>query len=105
MNDIQMSSLLGQLRSLSARAAVQSPSIAPAAPSTAGFGDVFRSALESVNRQQTDAARLTQDFERGRAELPDAMLAMQKSQVSFKAMTEVRNKLVQAYQDILNMPI
>jgi flagellar hook-basal body complex protein FliE len=38
-------------------------------------------------------------------ELPEVMLEMQKASVSFRAVTEVRNKLVEAYQTIMNMPI
>jgi flagellar hook-basal body complex protein FliE len=37
--------------------------------------------------------------------LPEVMIALQKASLSFQAMTEVRNKLVNAYQDIMNMPI
>jgi flagellar hook-basal body complex protein FliE len=46
-------------------------------------------------------------FEQGVAgvELPQVMLEMQKASVSFRAVTEVRNKLVDAYQSIMNMPI
>jgi len=37
--------------------------------------------------------------------LPEVMIALQKASLSFQAMTEVRNRLVSAYQDIMNMPI
>ena len=46
-------------------------------------------------------------FERGApgVDLPQVMIEMQKSSVSFRAVTEVRNRLVSAYQDIMNMPV
>jgi flagellar hook-basal body complex protein FliE len=46
-------------------------------------------------------------FERGTpgVELSDVMLEMQKANVSFRALTEVRNRFVSAYQEIMNMPI
>ena len=37
--------------------------------------------------------------------LPEVMIALQKASLSFQAMTEVRNRLVSAYQEIMNMPI
>jgi flagellar hook-basal body complex protein FliE len=40
-----------------------------------------------------------------RADLARVMVAMQQSQVAFRATVEVRNRLVQAYQDVMNMPI
>jgi len=46
-------------------------------------------------------------FERGvpGVELPQVMLEMQKANVSFRALTEVRNKFVEAYREIMNMPL
>ena len=39
------------------------------------------------------------------ASLPEVMIALQKASLSFQAMTEVRNRLVNAYQEVMNMPI
>jgi flagellar hook-basal body complex protein FliE len=46
-------------------------------------------------------------LERGdmNASLPEVMIALQKASLSFQAMTEVRNRLVSAYQEIMNMPM
>jgi flagellar hook-basal body complex protein FliE len=38
-------------------------------------------------------------------DLTEVMVAVQKASLSFQAMTQVRNKLVQAYQDVMNMPV
>ena len=53
------------------------------------------------------AARFANAFEVGQSgvDLTDVMIASQKASVSFQAMTQVRNKLVQAYQDIMQMPV
>jgi flagellar hook-basal body complex protein FliE len=60
-----------------------------------------------VNQQQKTASSMAAAFERGApgVDLPQVMIEMQKSSVSFRAVTEVRNRLVSAYQDIMNMPV
>ena len=72
-----------------------------------GFGDALTRVIDQVSQTQDQANQLADRFERGDREtsLAQVMLAMQKAQVSFKAMAEVRNRLVQAYQDIQNMPL
>jgi len=74
---------------------------------SSSFANVLKQGLDGVNAQQSKAATLATQFEQGVAgvELPQVMLEMQKASVSFRAVTEVRNKLVDAYQSIMNMPI
>jgi flagellar hook-basal body complex protein FliE len=71
------------------------------------FSNVMKQGLESVNQTQQRASDLATQFERGvpGIELPQVMLEMQKASVSFRAVTEVRNRFVSAYQEIMNMPI
>ena len=71
------------------------------------FKTMFGSAVDKVNEQQKTAAQLATRFEQGdpAIDLPEVMIALQKSSVSFQAMTQVRNKLVEAYKDIMNMPV
>lgn len=71
------------------------------------FSNMFKNAIDSVNTQQKISSDLATRFEQGDAsvDLPEVMIAMQKSSVSFQAMTQVRNKLVEAYKDIMNMPV
>lgn len=71
------------------------------------FSNVLKDALTQVNHTQNQATQMTQAFELGdpRADLAQVMLSMQKSTVAFKATVEVRNRFVQAYQDIMNMPL
>jgi flagellar hook-basal body complex protein FliE len=72
-----------------------------------GFGSVMSNAIDNVSRVQNDAGQLQAAFEMGdpKADLARVMVAMQQSQVAFRATVEVRNRLVQAYQDVMNMPI
>ena len=71
------------------------------------FADMLKSAVDNVNSLQKDATSLAQAYERGEdgVDLPQVMIGLQKSSVSFEAMTQVRNKLVDAYEKIMNMPI
>ena len=72
-----------------------------------GFSETLNNAIDNVSRTQNHAAGLQQAFEMGdpRADLARVMVAMQQSSVAFRATAEVRNRLVQAYQDVMNMPI
>jgi flagellar hook-basal body complex protein FliE len=72
-----------------------------------GFAKLLKQGIESVNSTQARASDLATKFERGvpGVELPQVMLEMQKANVSFRALTEVRNKFVEAYREIMNMPL
>ncbi|MFC3681467.1 flagellar hook-basal body complex protein FliE [Bacterioplanoides pacificum] len=71
------------------------------------FQQMFTNAINTVNENQKTSGDLQQRFEQGdpSVDLPEVMIAMQKSSVSFQAMTQVRNKLVEAYKDVMNMPV
>ncbi|MEP3348871.1 MAG: flagellar hook-basal body complex protein FliE [Marinomonas sp.] len=73
----------------------------------ADFSEMLKNAVNNVNTLQKDATQLAQSYERGDegVDLPQVMIGLQKSSVSFEAMTQVRNKLVDAYEKIMNMPI
>ena len=77
---------------------------APAAPS---FSQTLQGALAGVNQAQQTSGKLAAAFERGdpNADLARVMVASQQSQLAFRATVEVRNRLVQAYQDVMNMPL
>jgi flagellar hook-basal body complex protein FliE len=72
-----------------------------------GFGEVFQQAISSVNDIQQQAGKLATSFEQGdpKVSLAQVMVASQKASVSFQALTQVRNHLVDAYKDIMNMPV
>lgn len=75
--------------------------------SNSQFSDMLNNAVNQVNSTQKTSANMASRFEQGdvNVDLPDVMIAAQKASVSFQAMNEVRNKLVSAYQDIMNMPV
>ena len=79
----------------------------PAQTGASEFAKLLRQGVDAVNQQQQTASSLAAAFERGTpgVELPQVMLEMQKCSVSFRALTEVRNRLVSAYQEIMNMPL
>jgi flagellar hook-basal body complex protein FliE len=72
-----------------------------------GFAKILKQGLDTVNSTQMKATDLANKFERGvpGVELPQVMLEMQKANVSFRALAEVRNKFVEAYREIMNMPL
>lgn len=75
-------------------------------PSRADFGGALRQAIDAVNDLQQTAATSSNDFAAGReTDLVKVMIDSQKANVGFQAMVQVRNRMVTAYQDIMNMPI
>ena len=70
------------------------------------FGDLMQQAIGQVNETQMQASSLTKAFELGEnVDLSAVMIAVQKSRISFEALTQVRNKLLSAYQDVMNMSV
>lgn len=72
-----------------------------------GFASALKASLDQVSAAQNTAAQLGQQFEKGvgNVDLNDVMLAMQKANVGFQAAIQVRNRMVSAYQTIMNMQI
>jgi flagellar hook-basal body complex protein FliE len=116
-----ISSILSQIRSYQSQVGQAAPTqVADAARSTTieglngtqgsqtpSFSATLRSAISGVNETQQKAGNLAKAFELGdpNAGLAKVMVAAQQSQVAFRATVEVRNRLVQAYQDVMNMPL
>ncbi len=74
---------------------------------TGGFSSVLKTSLDQVNQSQQTATKLAQDFETGASNvnLTEVMVSMQKANIAFQATVQVRNKLVSAYHDIMNMQV
>jgi flagellar hook-basal body complex protein FliE len=70
------------------------------------FADVLKSSLDEVNslQQKADAA-ITALATGDKASLHDTMIAMEQADVSFRLMMQVRNKIVEAYQEIMRMQV
>jgi flagellar hook-basal body complex protein FliE len=117
MSNMQIDSVLAQIRSLQQQVKLGAPTItrpgnAAAAAGVQGgnatsFANVLKQGLDRVNEAQNRASDVATKFERGvpGVELSQVMLESQKASVAFRATVEVRNRLVSAYQDIMNMPI
>ena len=74
---------------------------------TPKFGDLLSNAVNSVNDIQMKSATMSKAYEQGdpSVSLTQVMIQSQKASVSFQALTQVRNKVVKAYEDIMNMPV
>ncbi|MDH3712554.1 MAG: flagellar hook-basal body complex protein FliE [Gammaproteobacteria bacterium] len=71
------------------------------------FSAVFRQYIDQVNSVQQQATALAADFESGArdVQLLDVMVSLQKSRIAFEALTQVRNRFLSAYQEIMNMQV
>lgn len=74
---------------------------------TTGFGDMLKEAVGQVNDLQQTASSMRTAYEQGdpTMDISRVMIASQKASVSFEALTQVRNRVVKAYEDIMNMPV
>jgi flagellar hook-basal body complex protein FliE len=99
-----MTRLLGEMQRLAATAESRPEQ---RTSETTGFAELLQSSIQAVNDAQATASDMAAALERGdrSVALPEVMIALQKASLSFQAMTEVRNRLVNAYQEIMNMPI
>jgi flagellar hook-basal body complex protein FliE len=71
-----------------------------------GFSDLVSGALGQVNQLQVQSSEMRDAFDRGEnMALTDVVLGMQKSSLAFEATLQVRNKVLKAYEEILNMPV
>lgn len=107
MSEIDISKVLGQMRAMAAQAQTGVTGVADHATSGVNFSQLLADSINKVNEVQMDAGRMTNSFESGdpQTDLTQVMISLQKASVSFQAMTQVRNKLVDAYKDIMNMPV
>jgi flagellar hook-basal body complex protein FliE len=76
-------------------------------PGGLSFGNVLRAGIERVNEAQQQSGASQRAFERGDpgVDLPQVMIDMQKASLAFRGAVEVRNRMVAAYQEIMNMPV
>ena len=106
---IEINRLMLDMRAMQMDAKAQPKSAVQAAPEAgaSSFSDMLGNAINKVSETQQASSQLSNAFEIGKSgvDLTDVMIASQKASVSFQALTQVRNKLVQAYQDIMQMPV
>ncbi|MFA6921905.1 MAG: flagellar hook-basal body complex protein FliE [Gallionella sp.] len=98
--------LLAQMRVAAAAAGLRQPE--PAAQSArVDFSNVLKNTLDGVAQSQEKSESLQKAFVMGddKVSLSDTMIAMQKAGINLQATVQVRNKVVQAYNDIMNMQV
>jgi flagellar hook-basal body complex protein FliE len=99
--------MLSDLRAATALAQSKPAGQAPAAEGGADFSQALKSAIDQVNQAQQQAQQMAENFTAGKenVNLQDVMINLQKANLSFQQMVQVRNKLVTAYNDIINMQV
>jgi flagellar hook-basal body complex protein FliE len=80
---------------------------ATGATNAMSFASVLRNGLERINEAQAQSSASQRAFERGDPgmDLPQVMIDMQKASIAFRGAVEVRNRMISAYQEIMNMPV
>jgi flagellar hook-basal body complex protein FliE len=106
----RIQAMMEQLKAAATKpaAAATAPVGVAEAPSTkVNFSDALKSSLESVSNSQNVADDMGKKFAMGddSVSLSDTMIAMQKANIGFQATVQVRNKLVSAYHEIMNMQV
>lgn len=82
------------------------PAVIGNGPAPVSFGKTMNDALQAVNAQQSKASDLSAAYERGDThDIVSVMVERQKASLGFEATVQVRNKLLSAYRDIMNMPV
>ena len=99
--------MLLELRSAASIASGKPSQPAGAVGEGTDFAVALKSAIDQVGQAQQSAQQMTQDFASGNSNvnLQDVMVNLQKANISFQQMVQVRNKLVSAYHDIMNMQV
>jgi flagellar hook-basal body complex protein FliE len=106
MSDIAINQVLAQMRSMQALAqSGGGPSTESVNPSQ--FSNLMTQSIEDVNQAMQTSKDVTAAFEAGdpTVSLAEVMITAQKASLQFAGMTEVRNKLLNAYQEVMNMPV
>lgn len=107
MSTIDVNQLLSKMQAMASRVQDANTAPAPDGVESTGFSDLLKQSVEKVNENSMNASKMSEAFVRQDPDvnLAEVMVALQKASVSFQAMTEVRNKLVKAYQEIMNMNV
>ncbi|MDU0355695.1 flagellar hook-basal body complex protein FliE [Paraglaciecola aquimarina] len=107
--DIKAQSIYQEMQSMAAQTKMDldQPAAIQGNPSSQNFADLLGNALDTVNSMQLEAKDKAMAFEMGdkSLSLADVMVAKEKSSIAFEATIQVRNKVLDAYKQIMNMPV
>ncbi len=103
MSDIDINRVLAQMKTMSIEAGNNVKEV----DRTTDFSALLKQSINKVNETQQHAGTLKKAFEMGDPDtsLSEVMVSLQKASISFQAMVQVRNKLVEAYKDVMNTPM
>lgn len=107
---MSISKIDGVLAEMRAAMAIAQGGVAPKATTAAsetGFTQALKTSLDNVARAQNHAEAMQKAFVMGddKVSLSDVMIDMQKANISFQTTVQVRNKVIAAYNDIMNMQV
>jgi flagellar hook-basal body complex protein FliE len=103
---LQMRSTILNQNAALQRAAGRGGSDAVAEAGAPAFGQTLMDAVKAVNAQQAKASEASAAYERGEtSDIVQVMVERQKASIGFEATLQVRNRLLSAYRDIMNMPV
>ncbi|MEO8007109.1 MAG: flagellar hook-basal body complex protein FliE [Betaproteobacteria bacterium] len=105
MDRISVESILSQIRAMQDIAAGGQKTPATETPGRVDFAQMLQTSLDQVSGAEQHATSQSQAFEKGdpNVNLQDVMISMQKANISFQTVVQVRNRVVAAYQDMMNM--
>ncbi len=103
MSEMSVDQVLAQMRAITQSSAAPE-NVAAQRPD---FSELLKDSIAQVNDLQQNASEMKTAFETGQnaADISEVMVAVQKASVSFEAVVEVRNKLLTAYQEVMNMQV
>lgn len=102
-NTMNVDQVLAQMKILSQKGVVPENRV----NGDVDFSKLLNDSIRQVNDIQQEASSLKTAYEMGdeNVDLSEVMVAVQKASLSFEAITEVRNKLLNAYQEVMNMQV
>ena len=107
MDSMGIEQVLSTLRATSAAAGGRAAEAQSPPAGGADFAQVLQNSIAQVSQTQQQAEAMAANFAAGNSteNLADVMIALQTANLSFQEMIQVRNKLVSAYQDVMNMQV
>jgi flagellar hook-basal body complex protein FliE len=110
----RIQAMMAQLKAAAAKPAAEAGSVSPLAPlapeagaAKVNFADALKNSIAEVSNAQNASSDMGKRFTMGddSVSLSDVMVSMQKASIGFQATVQVRNKMVAAYHEIMNMQV
>ncbi len=107
MSTVDINQLLNQMRHMAAQADKKPGTMLEGNSQAGAFDNILKDSINAVNDVQKGASAMAKKFEAGdpSVDLTEVMVELQKASVSFEAMKQVRNKLLNAYKDVMSMQV